>query len=244
MQEAIFKVFEETIPVTGFYLGLRETYNIQEMTKRYGLLFSVHPYEVYSDHILTANTQLYEQLLSANHGSTLGYDDSLENFAIENYTDSEKILFENIIRPHQEFMFNRYKILLNDLDLICYDYNIVQIKITDLAMRNGLFLNTRKLKFIASLSKGFYQNVGDNKVGVNYEVSQLGNKRTFIKDFLIQPESKFRFLVKLKPVLFENGSVLTYIIPMRLVYWYFLFNRFVREKILKRRFFLKYNYFR
>ncbi|MBT8254391.1 MAG: HAD hydrolase-like protein [Flavobacteriaceae bacterium] len=244
MQEAIFKVFEERIPVTGYYLGLRETYNIQEMTKRYGLLFSIHPYEVYSDHIMMANTQLYEQLLSANHGSTLGYDDSLKNFALENYNEREKALFDDFIRPHQAFMFERFKILLNDLDLICYDYNIVQNKITDLAMRNGLFINARKLKFIASLNKGFYQNVGDKKVGMDYDVSQLGSLRQFIKDFLIQPESKFRFLVKLKPVLHEKRPLLAKLLPMWLVYWFFLFNRYIREKILKRRFFLKYNYFR
>ncbi|MBT8257553.1 MAG: HAD family hydrolase [Bacteroidia bacterium] len=244
MQEAIFKVFEEKIPVTGYYLGLRENYNIQEMTKRYGLLFSIHPYEVYSDHILTANTQLYEQLLSANHGSILGYDETAENFTLENYKQEEKELFENHLMAHQEFMLNRFKILLKDLDLICYDYSIVQNKITDLALRTGLFQNKKKLNFISILNRGFIQNVGANKVGMVYNPAKAGDLKTLIKEFLIQPEAKFRYIAKLKSLLYGKKRIYAYLLPMRLVYWYFLFNRFVREKILKRRFFLKYNYFR
>ena len=244
MQEAIFKVFEEKIPVTGYYLGLRETYNIQEMTKRFGLLFSIHPYEVYSDHILMANTQLYEQLLSANHGSTLGYDVSSETFTIENYKQEEKELFENHLKAHQDFMLDKFNLLLKDLDLICYDYDIVQNKITDLALRNGLLQNSRKLKFISILSEGFFQNIGANKVGMEYNPAKAGNLKSFIKEFLIQPEAKFRYIAKVKSLLYGKKKIYAYLLPMRLVYWYFLFNRYVREKILKRRFFLKYNYFR
>ncbi len=244
MQEAIYEVLNKKIPVTGYYLGLREVYNIQDKTKRYGLLFSIQPYEVYSDHILTANTQLYEQLLTADHGSTIGYDSGSENYTIENYTEEEKSLYQNYLRGHQDFMMEKFKILLKDLETICYDYRIVQRKITDLALRNGLLINSKKLGFIKILNRGFIQNIGPVTIGIEYDPSAAGSYRQLLKDLLVKPESKFRYLAKLKPMLYERNKVLAFLLPMWLIYWYFLLNRYFRQRIFRHIFFLRYNYFR
>ncbi|MBT8271799.1 MAG: hypothetical protein KJO25_07130, partial [Bacteroidia bacterium] len=243
MQEVIYKVLNEKYAVTGFYMGLRETYNILERTKRYGLVFSVHPYTVYSDHILMANTQIYEQLLSANQGSVLGYDKTVENFTIEYHHPLERDLFEKHLRFHQDFMMEQFKVLLEDLSLICYNYAIVQRKITGLALRNGLLINSDKMKFMTVLNKGFIQNIGDNKVGIQYSIDQGENLFLFIKDFLIRPESKFRHLAKLKWILFEKNTWYRHLVPMRLIFSYLRINRFFREKILKESVVKGYNYF-
>ncbi len=244
MQEAIYNVFNRTFPVQGFYLGLREIYNITKDTKRYGLLFSVQPFEIYSDHILSSNTQLYEQLLTAGHGGASGYQNDPDNFVLESVNQDEQDLYENRIAPIQEFMFSHYKQLLKELDLLCYDYNLVQRNMTRLALKTGLLVNNRKLKLISELSTGFVQNVGNKQVGMRYNMAAAGSKKQLIKDFLIQPESVFRFLVKLKPVFYQQNKIIRHFIPTRLIYYYILFNRFVRERYLKRRFFLKYNYFK
>ena len=233
IQEALYKTLGENHPVTGFYLGLRETYNIQESTKRYGLVFTVLPKPEYSDHILMANTQFYEQLLSANHGSAKGYSETVDNFTIESYDDREKQLFHDYLKGQQDFMMDQFNAMMNSLSLVCYDDELVQRKITGLALRNGLILSKRKLNYISILNRSFIQNIGDNKVGMSYDPASLGNRMLIFRDLLLKPESRFRFLTKLQSTLIEQNKWYARLIPMKLIYYYILINRFVREHILR-----------
>lgn len=226
MQECIHTFFDEKVNVHGYYLGLKEGYKITESTKRYGLNFSVYPTAGPSDNILMANRQLYEQLLAAPHGSTLGYRNKLGDYSIEHYEEKERNVYFEHIAPIQEFMFAEYCQLIDDLKPICYEHDIVQEYMTDLALRLGLFADKRKVKFMHEISKGFYQNVGNNAVGVSYEHSQLrDSKISLIKRFLWFPEKTFRFLVKIKPMLYAKGLYwMSY--PVSLIYYYIkLINR-------------------
>ena len=244
MQEAIYEFFNHEIPVTGYYLGLGEIYDIQPKTKRYGLISSVMPYTDYSDAILMANQQLYEQFSAADHGSTLDYSLDAENFTLEFHQPEEKWLYENHISSHQDEMFSLHKSLLERLEHICYDQDIMQEVISKLALRIGLFQTNRKLKFLETLSKGFYQNVGHNKVGISYKPPKIKNPIRELVSFLMTPEKYFRYLVKIKPVLYKKNKLLAILIPMFLVYLYFGFNKYLRFKFLNRFFLLKYNIFK
>ncbi len=234
MQECIHTFFNEKVNVHGYYLGLKEGYRITESTKRYGLNFSVYPTASPSDNVLMANRQLYEQLLAAPHGSTLGYRDKTGDYSIEHYEEKERNVYFEHIAPIQEFMFAEYCQLIDDLKPICYEHDVVQDYMTDLALRLGLFADRKKIKFLHEISKGFYQNVGNNEVGLRYDHKQLReSKISLIKRFLWFPEKTFRFLVKIKPMLYSKGLYwLSY--PVNLIYYYIKFINWVKGLFFKK----------
>jgi len=244
MQEAIYKFFDYKIPVTGFYLGLGEIYDIQPKTQRYGLNFSLLPYTDYNDSIIMANMQLYEQFSAADHGSALGYSLEAKDYTLEYHKPEEKWLYDNHIKAHQEEMFGLHKKLLERLDTLCYSEENMQNSMSKMALKVGLFQNTKKLKFLDTLSHGFYQNVGDNQVGITYKAPKIENPIKYAISFLMTPEKYFRYLVKLKPALYKKNKLVAFFVPMYLIYLYFKFNKYVRFKVLNRFFLLKYNVFK
>jgi len=235
MQECIHTFFDEKVNVSGYYLGLKEGYKITESTKRYGLNFSVYPTASPSDNILMANRQLYEQLLAAPHGSTLGYRNKPGDYSLEHYEEKERNVYFEHIAPIQEFMFAEFCQLIDDLKPICYEHDVVQDYMTDLALRLGLFADKKKIKFMHEISKGFYQNVGNNEVGVSYKHSQLReSKFSLIKKFIWFPEKTFRFLVKIKPMLYAKGLYwLSY--PVSLIYYYIKFINKIKGLLFKKK---------
>ena len=244
MQEAIHTYFEGNVQVSGYYLGLKKTYNITSDTKRFGLLFSIQPYEVYSDHILMANTQFYEQLLTAHHGGISGYDHLTSEAIANTQTKQEIEFFENQIKPWQDGIRLLFQNMLEDYAPLCYDYDMVQRQLTKVALQTGLRLNRKKLRFIHELNSHFKQNIGVEQTGIVYRSSDAGNTWDLIKRAIIQPEAIFRYLVKIKPLIYSKNKLLGVLLPISPTYYYYLFNRFVREKLLKRQFFLQFNYFK
>ncbi len=244
MQEAIYTFFGEKIPVTGYYLGLNEIYDIQPLTKRYGLNFSLMPYPDYYDHIIMANMQLYEQFSAADHGSALDYSLDAEGYTLEYHKPEEKWLYDNHIKAHQEQMTGRHKELMKDLESICYSEGMMQTAMSKVALKVGLFQSSKKLKFLETLSHGFYQNVGTNQVGISYEPPKIKSPVGSAIRFLMTPEKYFRYLVKLKPALYKKNKLVAMLAPMWLLYLYFGFNKYFRFKIMMRFFLLKYNVFK
>ena len=235
MQESLYNFLEQQVAVTGYYIGLKEIYNILPDTNRYGLNFSLYPYRDKSFEILKANGQLYEQLLGAPHGSTLGY--SIENDVagtIEFHEENEKYVFDTYISHIQDYMLIEFKELFTQLRSIDYSQDLAQKYMTNMAMRIGILGNKKKIKFVQNLSKGFYQNVGENKVGLNYTPGQLEiSKRNFVTTFIKSPEKVFRFLVKVKPYMYSKGIYgLSW--PLNLTYYYMKLNFWVKKKWLSK----------
>jgi HAD superfamily hydrolase (TIGR01549 family) len=233
MQENLYRFLGKKIPVTGYYLGLKEVYDIQPDTKRYGLNFSVYPSRSFSDAVLMANGQLYEQLLGAPHGSTTGYtEDDPESFAVTFHEERERQVFENWVRPVQEYMFVQFKNLLESLRPVDYPQDLAQRYLTDMALRMGILAGKKNVEFVDRLSKGFYQNVGQHQVGLAYSPTQIpGSKLGLISSFIKSPEKLFRYLVKVKPFLFSKGLYwLSW--PFNLTYYYIKFNFWFKKKWL------------
>jgi len=228
MQECIYHYLEGRVQVTGYYIGLREIYTIEKGTKRFGLNFSVYPKKDFSDDILLANGQLYEQLLAAPHGSTVGYSLNEDSPTLEYHEENEKKVFDEFIFPIQKFMMVQFENLCNDLHRATYSKSMAQDYLTDMALRLGLFTNRKKLKFIQLISQGFYQNMGNNKVGLVYDPKQIGiSKARLLKDFLWSPEKTFRYLVKIKPLLYSKNLYLLGL-PVGLSLFYIKFNRWIK----------------
>ncbi|QDO93250.1 HAD family hydrolase [Formosa sediminum] len=243
MQESLYGFYKSEIPVTGYYLGLRYIYNIQEKTKRDGLIFSILPFTSYTDYLLMANNQYYEQFSAANHGSAVEYTDTAK-YVIEKHNPEEKWLYETYIETHQKQMLGFHQELLKNLETVCYDQNMIQQIIAKIALKTGLFYNKKTLQFIDSLNSGFYQNIGTNTVGLKYEKQELGNPISYLITFIKTPEVVFRYVTKLKPVLYQKNKILAFLTPSYFIYLYYLLNKFIRFSILKPLFLLKYTYFK
>lgn len=244
MQEAIYKFFDKKIKVSGFYLGLNLIYEPNKDTKRYGLIFSVLPYETYSFHILHANTQLYEQFAGAGHGCCVEYSKSADSYTIEYHEENEKWLYDNYIGKHQDQMFLVHQKLLKDLQTVCYDQAMVQNELINIALRLGTRQSPRKIKFLETLSSGYYQNISNKKTGIEYDIPKnLISVKSFIK-FILKPEIFFRYVVKLNHKLYKSNKIVAFLFPSFIVYCYYKFNKYVRYKLLKSFSLLKFNYFR
>ena len=244
MQESLFQFFDEKIPVTGYYLGLKEIYNLEAKTKRFGLNFSVLPFAEYHDQIMMANTQLYEQFCAADHGSALDYDSEKEGYVVEYHEPQEKWLYDSSIRKHQEEMLRIHDVLLRQLAPVCYDRQMVQQQLAKIALKVGLLQGARKLDYLQTLSTGFYQNIGNNATGISYTPPRIERPVKSVISFLVTPEKYFRYLVKLKAAVYARSKLASYFMPMHLVYSFYRLNRWVRTSFLSRFFLLKYNIFR
>ena len=139
---------------------------------------------------------------------------------------------------------NMHLALLKSTETICYDQEMIQRIISKKALISGLFHNRRHLKFIQTLNSGFYQNIGTNKVGISYKKEEGDGIMKYILTFLLTPELVFRYITKLKPILYEKNKILAALTPTYFIYFYFLLNRYIRFKVLKNSFLLKSTYFK
>ena len=236
MQESLYDYFKGRQKVEGHYLGLNEIYQITPRTKREGYLFSVYPFESIYDRIMAANRQLFEQLLAAPHGSALGYTKA-PDYVLEYHKPEELMVYTNFIAGTQEFMINQYAAMVTSLAILTYEDKTVFNFLLHLKLRMDLQANRDKIHFLNNLTKGFYQNVGNHKVGLKYDYKNTGlTVKTAIKQFLIRPENIYRYLAKLKLALHQRklgflSGLVNLCVP------YIKTHLYLRKKIFKRNLF-------
>ena len=242
MQECIHTFFEGKTEVYGYYLGLKEIYNILPETKRYGLIFSVYPYESYQDRVIMANTEIYEQLLSAPHGSAVSYCQGPE-YVNEFYDEAERKAFEKYILPIQKSMFEHFKAYVSGTKSICFDKAIVDEMLLKYGLKIGILPGKKRIKTLHAISKGFYDNLGNVKKGdVNYTLDiKKGNKSTRkLIDYIINPEKLILYISRLKLTLITKNRY--YFFPSYPIYLYIKSNKWLKDKLLKPRVRLKYSH--
>ena len=128
---------------------------------------------------MMANRQLYEQLLAAPHGSTLGYSPSPE-FTIEYHKKEEKYVYDNYIKKLHEYMSTQYDILLEQLAPRFYEEQMVSDYLFDLKLSLDLNASKNEIAFVHNLTKKFYQNVGNNNIGLNYDMGSIAVSYTHL----------------------------------------------------------------
>jgi len=233
MQDRIYAYFEGEYNVEGYYLGIEDVYDVKQDLKRHGLIFTVYPFSQNGDLIMKANKQLFEQFLSASHGSTLGYDSS-ESFTIEYHKKEELEMYTKYIGPIQEYMYSNYSKLLSIVKTLTYDNEITSDYLLDLKIRSDLMASRKKISFVDELEKNFFNNLGNNKVGVTYGFGDVPmSLYGFIKRLILYPEQMFRYLVKIKPFMYRKKLFfLTW--PINFFKPYLKYHLRFKKKIFKR----------
>lgn len=249
MQDKIHAYYNGEITVNGYYLGItkfRHQLNYGNTNKhKRGLNFEANLYSGYNKEILMANTGIYEQLSQAPHGSTIGYQDIPGNYTIEFFNPSEKKTYETYIKDTQDFMFDVFKYYCSRSKHICYNKDVADKIIVKYALKMGTLISQRKLRRFSDLSTGFYNNVGNNKVGEdNYKLSlakAIKKNLPIIRSYVIAPEKLVKYILLTKFSLYQKSKF--FYLPAFPLYYYILFNRFLKKSI-KKRVYLKYAYFK
>jgi hypothetical protein len=193
----------------GFYIGLKVPASLGDGVLKNGLIFSTVPHYSRYYPLLSVNTQIYEQLLMAPHGSAVSYslDENGNCIVNENYREEEKTAHQNTVRPVQKFMETIFLRLCSDVRLRAEkwsDADWLFPRITRLTARSGLLVGKKRRDFIAAISRGFVDNFANMGVGKRYDVKELLDIRK-LSGFLRQPETAMKYAVKICTL--QNGRL-------------------------------------
>lgn len=192
IQDNIYRILGEKVLVAGYYLGLISTGDMKDNNKKQGVLFSSIPYKSPFYDVYNENRALYEVILGASHGSANQYvevDGVVDVETIQ--TDKEKQLFEKIISPLQDDIYQYFCKLC---ELFCKKDIKVEKYASDFAKihaRMVFFPTNKEINFFNGLYH--YENFGvfeystfniQNKINLNLtlrnSVIMLRNPRAIL----------------------------------------------------------------
>ena len=216
MQESIESILGQK--TEGYYLGVYNS--VYSIDNKHGLLFTYCPEKgaitKYSE-ILRANTQLYEQLTAAPHGSAVGYitDSTGSVKVLTDWAKNEKGLYNDFIAEMQEEML----LIERGVTAWAGDMNGNE-KIKQcayLVLRSALFADEKRLSFLRHLDKGFIWNFNAQSSGLSYRRKDA----KVALDILYSPEKYTRYFSKIQRVL-PSSCQCIYIPIAALLYIYIL----------------------
>lgn len=217
MQLGIDKLFDD-IHTRGFYMGVMGNPDEVYCIEKEGLIFNLNKDEMtrYSG-IFRANTQLYEQLTAAPHGSACFYRKSCGGVTvIEEWNDKEKDLYNRIIQGEQEKLLKwmeKLCVLISEDKVESKGYNRSLAKVK---LKSDLIQSKKRLDFMKALSEGFIQNFQNETIGLKYEEKIKINPI----NILYTPLDYVRYFAKLGLVLEKRGLYYIARLINRLFYWY------------------------
>lgn len=118
--------------IKGYYFGLiYYKYNVKNKENKYGILMYDYPKKSKNFNIVSRNTDFYEDIFVANHGSTIGYKESQGSVEPIISQDDEQIKIYNHLRHYQEELVNSFDDLLSKYNIIVglpYEYQELLMK--------------------------------------------------------------------------------------------------------------------
>lgn len=185
-QESIGKY--ANVKTRGYYIGTFSKKKLNYECDRLGLIYDIKEDGSVSDYYwsLRTNFTLIEQLLAANHGSVINYDN--KKFSFEWPTKEEEY--------YNKYICNLQKDILSFFAQLCVWNNdkIRNISNKELARRNvrtGLFASNERINFLIDSDNSYYDNFSNNTFNGKF----LGNKASF-KDKIFHLEKRLSIYVK------------------------------------------------
>lgn len=180
IQNNIQNILGNSYTVVGFYFGMNRR-NKNEKNEKYGLMFTTEPKNDEFD-LYNQNRSLYEIILGASHGSANKYIKKNEKVEVALFAlKEEKKIYENVIKPLQDRMFEIYKQIVGLLANGYYD-NYKLYKLFNQIQYNMLFHpNKKQLQFFNKIYH--YENFGVFEFTEFNIKNKIGMKR-YIKENL------------------------------------------------------------
>ena len=194
MQKAIEDILG--IRLKGYYLGLNGDPGNEYGIDKTGLVFHENMGSEY--HVLKSNTQLYEQLAAAPHGSPRHYVENNGTVGVSlEWPEEEKFLYEKEIGRMQE------ELLLLSAGMAAWNGRREAFSNKDnclTVLRSGLFADKERIAFLKLLDNTFVYNFGNTAVGTEYQTSSV----KIGPDIFYAPEQYCRYFVKLQRMLSDR----------------------------------------
>lgn len=219
------------IETFGYYIGScrKEKLQYDDRCHRKGLLF-----EMRDDNktlspffgIFCTNRSMYEQLLSAPHGSVRKYK-SLKDGEVqveEKYEDKEKYIYNTYTRKLQDLM------LVNIKGLTAWniDNHISLRLLSRLLLKSALFNSRKRCRFLNDLDRNMVDNCGGNQ---SFQVKGIKDVRINVVELLLHPANYLGMLAKVQRKIVDKSYLLPpYYILASFAYFYIRFlNLFENE---------------
>lgn len=222
MQQGITRLFPD-VKIYGFYLGIMNQLSSEPKVQRQGLIFNRDEdgrKSRYFD-VLRINTQLYEQLLAAPHGSACFYRSEAggKTVVIEEWAENEKAVYEKHFFDLQNVMEKIFR--------MCCTYSFDPLlkqesrKLARIILRAGLLQSKKRLKFVKEITGGFSQNFQQQSSGLKYNV---GDAKIKLSELLLHPDRYARYACKVSQVLDGKGGGS---IGRMLMFFFYFYTRLV-----------------
>ena len=208
----------------GYYLGScrKEKVAHADRCHRKGLLFEMRDDDKTQSPffgIFCTNRSMYEQLLSAPHGSVRKYKEIAEGEAKveEKYDEREKYIYETYTRKLQELM------LLNVKGLAAWNVGreIPLRELANLMLKSALFNNRKRCRFLNDLDKNMVDNCGGNQ---SFQVKGVKDVHINVLELITHPANYLGMMAKVQRKLVDKPFWLpSYYVIAAMVYGYIRF---------------------
>ena len=209
MQQGIDCLFTD-IKTTGFYVGVYQNLFEKPFVERHGLVFNKaeNGEESAFFHIFRSNTQIYEQLLAAPHGSAAFYRLNEKGMPVvyEKWDWEEELLYKEVIADVQKKVMKEFENLCTysfvGIEESCYTPNSYNKALALIMLRNALVQSKERLVFMKRLIQGFSQNFQQQTIGMKFNAGDIQEKYI---DLVFHPDRFVRYVSKLGVVLDKKG---------------------------------------
>ena len=196
------------IETYGYYIGScrKEKLAYSDRCHRKGLLFEMRDDDKTLSPffgIFCTNRSMYEQLLSAPHGSVRKYKKLNEGVVEveEKYDDREKYIYDTYTRKLQDVM------LVNVKGLAAWniDTHISLRKLARLLLKSALFNGRKRCRFLNDLDKNMVDNCGGNQ---SFQVKGIKDVRINMLELLLHPANYLGMMAKVQRKIVDKPYLL------------------------------------
>lgn len=213
--------------IQGYYIGIMGRNKDDSDIKRKGILFDIDENGKMSQlfGVFRTNCTFYEQLLSAPHGSTIGYEEVNNQVeAIEDWKEIEKENYLNRIKGIQEIIIDYFT------GLEVWKCELSKYHLATLVLKQLMFGYTNRIKLEEQILGSWFDNANDTKEKTFGRAKDIKVKL----DIIYKPENYLRYFCKLKSLKLKHVAIkIIYPVLGTLIYLYcylFIFVRYRKEE--------------
>ncbi len=172
IQDNLYQIFNGSIFVKGYYLGLVATGNLSNRNQKIGVLFQDCNNRVSSNFpIFNANRAIFEMVLAATHGSANGYFEENGTVKAATYYDpEEEKLYHTVIKDILEQIFVTFQKLTMLFAFSDIEYADYMVIITKIHAQMILYPTKTEINFFRNMYH--YENFGV------FEYTKFSKKKT------------------------------------------------------------------
>lgn len=219
-QQAMCSTFGYNI--YGFYIGSRakEIWKEYNICHREGLLFDYRTKYDKSKYygIFCTNCSMYEQMLTAEHGSVIGYgrNDKNEIIPILKVSKKEDEIYHRYIKHMQECML----LQIEGIAVWLLESPIPEKQLAKIVLRASVFANHRRCRFLNDLDKHRFDNCSSGKRIPDKSIKDV---KINIAVLLLHPADYLGMFCKLQRKLDGNIILRWLYYPIAICYYIYIY---------------------